>query len=288
MYTAKQRARGRVVTFERSMTVAPARRRLVESALHDALAENRFSLQFQPIVRAVDRSTVMFEALARWNDPQLGSIAPAEFIPIAERNGDVVAIGRWALETACRAAMTWQTDRAPAVAVNVSIAQIIAGSLLNDVKSALDVSGLDPRRLHVEVTESLFAAERNHTIDVLRAVRGLGVSVSLDDFGTGYSSMGYLGSLPIDALKIDQTFIARLDGEGRPIIEAIHSLSRAFELDVIAEGVESELQFEELRALGVPLVQGYWISRPLPGDRVQAFLDDAPAFVERPAVTTGT
>jgi diguanylate cyclase (GGDEF)-like protein len=275
MYAAKQSGRGRVRVFEHAMADSLGKRRRLEGALRDALATDQLSLEFQPVVLLADGRIHSLEALARWNDRRLGPISPGDFIPVAERTGDIIALGRWALRTACRAAASWTGERPPAVAVNVSVAQIVAGSLLTDVRAALALSGLDPHRLHLEVTESLFAGELEQTLPTLKTLRAMGVTISLDDFGTGFSSLGYLRSLPIDILKIDKSFVAHIAGETRPIVEAIRWLARSFGLAVIAEGVESVEQLTMLQDLGVHFVQGFYLSRPLPAGAVQAAIDAA-------------
>jgi EAL domain-containing protein (putative c-di-GMP-specific phosphodiesterase class I) len=157
--------------------------------------------------------------------------------------------------------------------VNVSVAQIVAGTLLADVRAALDRSGLDPGLLHLEVTESLFATDHAQTIPTLQALRAMGIRISLDDFGIGFSSLGYLRTLPIDTIKIDKTFIDNVEGESRAIVEAIQTIARAFSLGVVAEGVETLAQADALRALAIPSLQGFYFSRPLEADAVSSALE---------------
>jgi EAL domain-containing protein (putative c-di-GMP-specific phosphodiesterase class I) len=162
------------------------------------------------------------------------------------------------------AAAAWQGRPAPAVSVNVSVAQVVSGSLIDDVRAALEASGLDPHRLELEVTESLFAGDFERiAIPTLEALRALGLRISLDDFGTGFSSLGYLRTLPIDTIKIDQSFVQLMHGDTRSIIEAMQSIARAFDLTVVAEGVETADQAAALGAMGVHFLQGYYFARPL-------------------------
>jgi len=272
MYAAKEEGRGRVRTFDPPLAEELGVRHQLEQALRDAIELNHLRLEFQPIVGAHGQACALLEALLRWNHPTRGNIPPGDFIPIAERTGEILAIGRWVLAQACATAAGWQGDPAPAVAVNVSVAQIAAGTLLDDVRSALDASGLEPRRLHLEVTESMFASDQAATIPTLEALRTMGIRISLDDFGTGFSSLGYLRSMPIDTIKIDKTFIDTMEGESAPIIAAIRSLAHAFDLELVAEGVETASQATLLRSMGVHLLQGFHFSRPLASEHVQAAL----------------
>jgi len=272
MYAGKEDGRGRVRTFTRSLADSVRTRHLLGQALHEAIDRNELRLEFQPIVAAGSGRCESLEALLRWNHPTRGPISPIEFIPIAERSGDIVPIGRWVLVQACKAAASWPGDPGPAVSVNVSVAQIEAGGLLHDVRAALDACGLDAARLHIEVTESLFASDHEHIIPTLVALRAMGVRISLDDFGTGFSSLGSLQSLPIDTLKIDKSFVDHVAGESTPIVNAIRSLAFALDMEIVAEGVENGHQATVLRSMGVHYFQGYFFARPLPSEAVRTWL----------------
>ncbi len=264
MYAAKQDGRDRVRTFDPSLADALSSRHILEQALREAVERGSMRLMFQPIVSAESWRCETLEALLRWQHPALGTISPSVFIPLAERTGEIVSIGRWVLHEACMAAASWQGEPAPSVSVNVSVAQVISGSLIDDVRAALTASGLDPHRLELEVTESLFAGDFERTaIPTLEALRAMGLRISLDDFGTGFSSLGYLRTLPIDTIKIDQSFVQLMHGDTRSIIEAMQSIARAFDLTVVAEGVETVDQAAALGAMGVHFLQGYFFSRPL-------------------------
>jgi diguanylate cyclase (GGDEF)-like protein len=281
MYAGKEDGRGRVRTFTPAFADVVHNRILLGQALQDAIAQNALRLEYQPIVAAVSGRCESLEALLRWNHPTLGPISPADFIPLAERSGDIIPIGRWVLAQACAAAARWPGHPAPAVSVNVSVAQIEAGGILSDVRAALAASGLAANRLHVEVTESLFASDHAHIIPTLVALRELGVRISLDDFGTGFSSLGALQSLPINILKIDKSFVDQVDTKSYPIVTAIRSLAYALDIEIIAEGVENATQAALLRSMGVHYFQGYLYSRPLPEQQVATWL------LDRPGTTVG-
>jgi len=276
MYAAKQSGRQCVRMFEPQLAEELVRRHLIAQALHAAAEQGEFKLQYQPIVSISTGECVAMEALLRWHHPEMGMIAPLDFIPMAERSGDIISIGRWVLLEACKAAASWQGDRAPAVAVNVSAVQVLAGTLLEDVEDALRGSGLPPKRLHLELTESLFAGDHARTSEALSVLRTKGVRIAIDDFGTGFSSLSYLQHLPIDTVKIDRSFVKSVDTESLAIVKAIISVAGSLGFDLIAEGVETESQIATLRALGVNHFQGYLWSRPLPAAQVAGWLAAGP------------
>jgi EAL domain-containing protein (putative c-di-GMP-specific phosphodiesterase class I) len=191
------------------------------------------------------------------------------------------------LTQACAAAAAWQANPAPSVAVNVSVAQIVAGNLIDDVRFALANSALDPHRLILEVTESLFATDHDETVPTLVALRTMGIRISLDDFGTGFSSLGYLRSLPLDILKIDKSFVHDMEGESLAIVDAIQALARAFKLVLIAEGVETPRQAALLQAMGVTYLQGFVVARPLEEAAVPGELHALNSGARQPLITPG-
>jgi diguanylate cyclase (GGDEF)-like protein len=270
MYAAKQDGHDRVRTYDPSLADELGKRHHLEHALRDAIVNEALRLEYQPIVDATSGRWTALEALLRWDSITYGSVPPSEFIPLAERTGDINVIGRWVLERACADAVAW-TPAVP-VSVNVSVAQIVAGTLVDQVRHALERTGLAPSCLHIEVTESLFAGDHEQTIPTLEALRALGVRILLDDFGTGFSSLGYLRALPIDAIKIDKSFIDGIAGESRAIVEAIRTLASAFHLAVIAEGVETSDQVAALLTLGITELQGFYYSRPVRPDAVLGML----------------
>jgi diguanylate cyclase (GGDEF)-like protein len=286
MYAAKQSGRGRVRAFDPALADALRERHLLEDALREAIAKDELRLVFQPIVNAATSQCQSLEALVRWEHPARGIISPSDFIPLAERSGEIIPIGRWIFERACIAAASWPGSPAPAVSLNVSVAQIVGGSVVNDVRAALAASGLPTKRLHLEVTETVFAEDHRLIIPTLVALRAMGVSISLDDFGTGFSSLSYLRSLPIDTIKIDKSFVDDVQNESGPIIKAIRALADALHIEVIAEGVETAADAATLLSMGVHLLQGYLFAKPIPQHLVETWLLDAAAAGPPLAATT--
>jgi diguanylate cyclase (GGDEF)-like protein len=276
MYDAKREGKGRIRLFDRVLAHSMEERHLIEQALREAIGNRELSIAYQPIVSARTGTCEAFEALLRWQHPRRGPINPADFIPIAEQSGQIGTIGRWVLAEACRAAAAWP-EGAPSVTVNVSVAQVLSGTLIADIEAACAASGLPTRRLQVEITESMFVSDHVRVTPILQALRHRGIRILLDDFGTGFSSLAYLGKLPIDVIKIDQSFIRAAEHDGYAVIGAILSIARAMSLDVTAEGVETETQQCTLRQLGVDRLQGYLLGRPMPADAVVAWLSDSRA-----------
>lgn len=242
-------------------------------------------LHYQPRVDAESGAVHGFEALMRWEHPELGLVHPGLFIPLAEATGEVVAMGAWALREACRQARAWDALGLPSVhvAVNLSPLQFRGEGPVPTVEAALAESGLPADRLELEFTESLMAHDTTEVIAHLQSLKSLGTRLSIDDFGTGYSSLSYLRHFPVDALKIDKAFVDDLtrDTHASAIVTAIVVLGQSLGLGVVAEGVETERQAAFLRVLGVDEIQGYLYSRPLPADEAAAFL--AAAGVSAPA-----
>jgi diguanylate cyclase (GGDEF)-like protein len=260
---AKQRSGASVALFSPEMDNRLRQRQAMDASLRQALVRREFSLAYQPQVDLADGETVGAEALARWVHPTLGAIPPDRFIPAAEETGLIVEIGRWALEAACTEAARWPAPLK--VAVNVSPVQFELSDVCADVRAALDRSGLAPERLELEITEGVFVHNFEAVTAKLREIRRLGVGVALDDFGTGYSSLSYLGQLPIDKIKIDQSFVSRLpaDTEAAAIVRAVVTLAESLGKQVIAEGIETADQSWILQMTGCTLGQGYYFGRPL-------------------------
>jgi diguanylate cyclase (GGDEF)-like protein/PAS domain S-box-containing protein len=248
-------------------------REALKLGLHDALARNELRLVYQPIIDLQTGRISSFEALLRWQHPQRGTIAPDEFIPLAEESGWIVKFGQWALLQACNEARDWPDGIS--VSVNLSVVQFGVGHLEDDVATALDHSGLAPHRLELEVTESLLLQDREANAAILRALRRTGVRIAMDDFGTGYSSLSYLRRFRFDKIKLDKSFVTGLpDGDvGDAIVEAVVGLGRGLGMVVTAEGVETRAQLDFLCAQGCTQVQGFLFSPPVPAGDIPALLD---------------
>ena len=270
IYQAKEAGRDCVRFYCASMQEAVDARASLEIGLRRALDKDELLLFYQPQVDGGGRLTGA-EALLRWQSPGQGMVSPAAFIPAAEENGLIIPIGRWVLETACRRLALWGRDPATRglhLAVNISARQFHQAGFVAQVCAALDQSGADPSRLKLELTESLVVKDMNLVIQTMRELRTIGVSFSMDDFGTGYSSLAYLKRLPLDQLKIDQSFVRGIPGDPDDcaIAQAVIALGRSLRLHVIAEGVETEAQRDFLTQQGCTAFQGYLFGRPgLPG-----------------------
>jgi diguanylate cyclase (GGDEF)-like protein/PAS domain S-box-containing protein len=300
MCRAKERGRDRYELFGQAMHADLRGRLQQESELRDAIEAGQLRLVYQPIVSVSDGGLVGAEALVRWQHPEHGLLAPAQFLPLAEETGAIVALGRWVLEEACAQAVRWRDQRDALfmrVAVNSSAHQLDDDEMMPMLTGVLARSGLEPSRLMLEITESALVREGPRAVELLTGVRALGVRISLDDFGTGYSSLSYLRRLPIDAVKLDRAFISGLDGTtvDRQIVAAIVQMARAMSMTVIAEGVETEAQWAYLRELGCHLAQGYHFGRPMPPAQMTSLLEEAghggglrhpPAAAEAPILSS--
>ncbi|WP_158671449.1 bifunctional diguanylate cyclase/phosphodiesterase [Bradyrhizobium guangdongense] len=273
LYRAKADGRGTYRFFETGMDARAQARRLMEMDLRAALQRDEFHVYYQPIRDVASGRVVAFEALLRWNHPQRGLIAPISFIPLAEETGLIVQLGELVLRSACTDAATWPDD--VDVAVNLSPVQFKSPHLIGSVTEALAASGLDARRLELEITESVLLQNSEATLTTLHELRAMGVRISLDDFGTGYSSLSYLRSFPFDKIKIDRSFVSELATreDSMAIIRAVTGLGRSLGIITTAEGVENDVQLELLRREGCTQAQGYLFSRPRPASDVAMMLD---------------
>jgi diguanylate cyclase (GGDEF)-like protein len=264
LYQAKADGRGRFRFFEQEMDAQLQARRALEIDLRKALANDEFELFYQPQINIQANEISGFEALLRWRHPEWGLVSPGRFIPIAEDIGLITSIGDWVIERACREAVTWPEGLK--VAVNLSPMQFRNEGLVRRVRTALAQSGLDPRRLELEITETTLLQDNDATVAILHQLRQLGVRFAMDDFGTGYSSLSYLRSFPFDKIKIDQSFVQEISS--RPdcltIVQSIASLGAGLDMSTVAEGVETEEQYLQLRSAGFTEVQGYYFGRPKP------------------------
>jgi diguanylate cyclase (GGDEF)-like protein/PAS domain S-box-containing protein len=274
LYRAKSDGGGVHHFFEREMDLQAQKRRDMELDLRRAFANGEFELHYQPLVSIASDRISGFESLLRWRHPDKGMISPAEFIPVAEDIGLITQLGEWVLREACAEAVKWPVD--VKVAVNLSPAQFRSRNLVQVVISALAQSGLSPKRLELEITESIFLAETDANLAILHQLRELGVGISMDDFGTGYSSLSYLRSFPFDKIKIDRSFVKDL--AQRPdcvaIVRAISGLGRSLNITTTAEGVETEDQLDWLRAEGCNEVQGFLFSAARPAAEIAKLLAD--------------
>ena len=252
--------------YSPKMESALREKQAMESALRRAIAEDQFALNYQPQFDLETGRLIGAEALLRWSHPQWGPMSPAKFIPLAEETGLIVDIGRWVLRAACREAARWPDDVRIAVNISPVQLQLQLSDMEAEVVEALRQTGLRPERLELEITEGVFVTGEAEIPATLSRIRARGVSISLDDFGTGYSSLSYLARMPIDQIKIDQSFVREMGngGEGEAVVETILALSKKLGKSVVAEGVETAEQARLLAAMGCPGVQGYYFARPMP------------------------
>jgi diguanylate cyclase (GGDEF)-like protein/PAS domain S-box-containing protein len=295
MYRAKERGRARFEIFDADMRSRAAARLQLQSDLRVALQRGQVEVHFQPVVEPRTGRVTGSEALARWRHPTRGLLLPEQFIPHAEDSGLIVPLGADVLRGACAATAAWNRERATplTVAVNLSSRQLSHPQLLDVVAAALADTGLPPRQLCLEVTETVVMEDSEASNEVLGRLRALGVRVAIDDFGTGYSSLAYLLSLPVDALKIDKSFVAAVDtgGPGTAIVSAVVALAQTLGLEVVAEGVETSRQRSLLLGLGVGLAQGWLWGHAVPAEEADWRTEDASlgavgATIELPSART--
>jgi len=278
MYRAKEGGRARCVLFDAEMRAGAMRRLEVERELRHALERDELALHYQPVVNLRSGEITGLEALVRWRHPERGTLDPAEFVSIAEDSGLIEPIGRWVQERACRQALEWHQLRPDArpldVAVNLSARQVAHRDLPDVVEEVIARTGIDPVHLRLEITEGVLVEESATAISSLEKLNELGVRLVLDDFGTGYSSLAYLNRFPFHALKIDRSFVDALgiEQEATAIVEAIIGMARALSLEVIAEGVESEVQLAELRRLSCDYAQGHLFHAAMPEREVSRLI----------------
>ncbi|MDQ1374103.1 MAG: hypothetical protein QOJ09_1441 [Actinomycetota bacterium] len=276
MYRAKERGRDQYQLYTPDLNAKADERLDLESALHTAIDDGKLELHYQPKVELESGRVVGVEALVRWNRD--GEYLPPEtFIPLAEESGLVAPLGRWVMETACAQGKIWADAGFPiTVAVNLSARQFQLQDIDDVVAKALRESGLDPKQLELELTESLALQDSDAIRDILVNVKSLGVTCSIDDFGVGFSNLGYLGTLPIDKIKIDKSFVSQLDSEDHKsasaLIIGMIALAKALGLEVVAEGVETKEELDFLRRHGCDQIQGYLFSRAIPADQLTTLL----------------
>jgi diguanylate cyclase (GGDEF)-like protein len=285
-YRARAAGSGAVVTYDGQMRSELLERLELQAHLQTALDRHELVLHYQPIVELESGRSIGVEALLRWTHPDRGAVPPSDFIPIAEVTGAIVPIGRWVLRTACRQIARWRrVDPDLTMNVNVSPHQLRDPRFPQDVREALEETGVPGSALILEITESALLEDDDHTLASLRTLKEMGVAVALDDFGTGYSALGYLRRFPVDILKIDRSFVSGGDArrdDGDQLVRTIVELGRAYELDVVAEGIEDEEQRRRLVALGCSHGQGYHFGKPADGDSIDARLATVHPLVPRP------
>lgn len=281
MYQAKADG-GHYRVYQSGMHERAAHLLTLETALRNAIKRNEFMLHYQPIISLTDGRITGLEALIRWNHPTLGTVSPMEFISVAEETGLIVPIGKWVLREACTQVASlverFCIEKPFTLAVNISPRQFTRSDLLGTIREILAESAMDPECLKLEITETVMLHDPDTACEVFEGLRRLGVRLAIDDFGTGYSAMNYLHKYPFDTLKIDRSFINRIDRNGDKhvkIVQAIVSLARHLDMNVVAEGIEDDDQLSMLRELNCPCGQGFLFSRPLDADRLKDYLEGA-------------
>ena len=294
MYHAKARGKGRYAIYNHTMHAAAMARLSVEADLRTALRDESFVLHYQPIVALADGRTVGFEALVRWEVEPGRLRYPDEFIPVAEETGLIVPLGLWVLREACTTLQRWNTMFAGVaprtMSVNLSARQFAEPDLVEQVRRIILDTGIDPAWLRLEVTETVAMGDAERAIQILSALRRLGTRISLDDFGTGFSSLSYLHRYPLQVLKIDQSFVSQIEinPESLQIVKTIMNLARSLDMEVIAEGAETEAEVWQLRSLGCDYCQGYFFSRPVAAGEIEKLLQEPPPPVNANLDRTAT
>jgi diguanylate cyclase (GGDEF)-like protein/PAS domain S-box-containing protein len=280
MYEAKQRGRNNYQFYRADLNSKASERQLLENGLRHAIERNELELHYQPIVNLATGAIAGLEALLRWLHPPLGAVPAVEFISVAEESGLIVPIGQWALRQACAQLNDWQRAGlpVPGLAVNISAVELRWRGFVAGVAATLSETGIDPRHLTLELTETFIMQDSQATTLVLNALRSLGVQLALDDFGTGYSSLSYVRRFPIDVLKVDRSFVLNLNSnaDDASVVSAVINMGKSLRMRVVAEGVETPEQVEFLRQHGCSEAQGNHFSHPLRADAVARFLRESP------------
>lgn len=281
MYRAKSKGKSRFQLFDKEMHESAIKRLQLETELRQALKRKEFCLFYQPIVDINTRALSGFEALVRWNHPQKGFVPPDEFIPVLEENNLILTLGKWVFQEGCRQLMEWrrQIDGSDhlQMSINLSVKEFSQLNLIEQISETLAQTGVDPASIKIEITESHVMENTESAVSMMERLRGLGLELSLDDFGTGYSSLSYLHQLPVKFLKIDRSFIGRIteNAEKREIVHTIVRLAQNLKMQVVAEGVETEEQLEELRRQGCEFGQGYLFSRPMDAVAASRYIEQS-------------
>lgn len=279
MYHAKESRRPFEI-FDPSMHTRAVTLLQLETDLRHAIERDEMIVYYQPIIDLATMKPMGFEALMRWRHPQRGIVPPIEFIPVAEETGLIIPLTLWIMRTACRQAVAWNkyapADKPLIMSINLSGKHFSQPDLVNQVRGILDETGINPRSVKLELTESAVMDNAENAIGMFKELRSLGVQLSIDDFGTGYSSLSYLHRFPIDMLKVDRSFVSTMEGgtENGEIVRTVIALAKTLRLNVIAEGIESIHQLHQLRILGCEYGQGYLFSRPVPSEEAEVLLQD--------------
>lgn len=283
MFYAKESGRNNYKFFVQEMIDWAVERQSIEASLHLALKRNEFVLHYQPKIDLHSGAIVGVEALIRWQHPQRGLLMPGHFVSIAEDCGLILPIGRWVLREACIQAGAWMDSGLPAItmAVNTSALEFRSDEFLDYVRTTLKTTGLDPHQLEIELTESILMRDVESTNSVLHSLSDMGIRLSIDDFGTGYSSLNYLRRFPINTLKIDKCFVNQLhtNPDDATIVQAVISMGKSLHKRVIAEGVETQQQYEFLLAENCDEGQGYYFGRPLAPQSLAALLKTGDSLI---------
>jgi diguanylate cyclase (GGDEF)-like protein/PAS domain S-box-containing protein len=280
MYMAKRDSKGSYRVFEPAMHERVVERLELRAELQQAIESDQLELHYQPVVRLEGHQILGVEALLRWQHPTRGTIPPNQFIPLAEETGLIITMGRWVLNEACREGVLiqqrFEREEPLAISVNLSVRQLQSDSIVNDVRCALETSGLPPGSLVLEITESVMMSDTDFAVQRLSDLKNLGVRLAMDDFGTGYSSLSYLSRFPVDILKMDRSFVG--SGENVALQSAIIALGASLDLDVVAEGIELEEQERSLHNLGCEIGQGFLFARPMSSPDLATFLAGRPEW----------
>lgn len=276
MYEAKALGKNTYYFYNDTLDAAAKERLFIENELRIAIKEQQFELYYQPQIDITNEKIVGFEALIRWHHPTLGHIAPDKFIPIAETTGLIVELGEWVLWESCAFAQRMALkDHESSISINLSARQFKDTSLIPLLEKVIKKTGIVPERVHLELTESMLMGDVEGSIKQMHQLKSLGLSLSIDDFGTGYSSLSYLKRFPLDILKIDRSFIKDIpeDSNDMEITAAIIAMAQKLNLELVAEGVESDEQIEFLKLNKCDVVQGYYYSKPVPEHEISLMID---------------
>ena len=288
MYAAKRQGKSRYCFFTSELRDAVDVENAIRSHIMSGIHQRQFVLHYQPIINFHDGKIRSFEALARWQHPERGLLFPSDFIPVAEATGLVVPLGHQIIETACQQLAEWDRTLGDAardlkINVNFSPIQILESRFVDSICSVVESSGISPSRICIEISESLLVCNPEKAIQTLTKIKSFGFQLHLDDFGTGYSSLNYLDELPVDLLKIDRSFVQKLENEHNEnaVVRMIIAMAVALDVEVVAEGVENEIQIEMLKSMNCVLFQGNYFSKSMPADMVSQYICDYQAANQR-------